>query len=186
MSKLEIEHKYKISNFVPPRFCVSEVIKQGYVFTSGTAELRVRSSILHGIKQVYTAAVKVKTDNPNIRHEMEQVIDPGMGRKLMKESLGTLVKHRYTFKRLNTDESCSFWHQLRALLTWDVLTWEVDVYPDTGLMIAEVEVSDDKKQIFFPQDFQVDRYLQGAELKRYSNRTMALRNGNNEYNRGEF
>ena len=125
---LEIERRFLIneSNFILPK--VKKSIKQGYLFSDSNQALRVRM-----IEKQYFLTYKYKKTSIN-RYEFEYSISKEDGEKLLSLSEHhIIVKERY-YRKI------------------DKHLWEIDVFhgENEGLIIAEVELEDEKEQINIP------------------------------------
>ena len=125
---LEIERRFLIneSNFILPK--VKKSIKQGYLFSDSNQALRVRM-----IEKQYFLTYKYKKTSIN-RYEFEYSISEEDGEKLLSLSEHhIIVKERY-YRKI------------------DEHLWEIDVFhgENEGLIIAEVELKDEKEQINIP------------------------------------
>ena len=125
---LEIERRFLIneSNFILPK--VKKSIKQGYLFSDSNQALRVRM-----IEKQYFLTYKYKKTSIN-RYEFEYLISEEDGEKLLSLSEDyIIVKERY-YRKI------------------DKHLWEIDVFhgENEGLIIAEVELEEEKEQINIP------------------------------------
>ena len=125
---LEIERRFLIneSNFILPK--VKKSIKQGYLFSDSNQALRVRM-----IEKQYFLTYKYKKTSIN-RYEFEYLISEEDGEKLLSLSEHhIIVKERY-YRKI------------------DEHLWEIDIFhgENEGLIIAEVELKDEKEQINIP------------------------------------
>ena len=125
---LEIERRFLIneSNFILPK--VKKSIKQGYLFSDSNQALRVRM-----IEKQYFLTYKYKKTSIN-RYEFEYSISEEDGEKLLSLSEHhIIVKERY-YRKI------------------DEHLWEIDIFhgENEGLIIAEVELKDEKEQINIP------------------------------------
>jgi len=125
---LEIERRFLIneSNFILPK--VKKSIKQGYLFSDSNQALRVRM-----IEKQYFLTYKYKKTSIN-RYEFEYSISEEDGEKLLSLSEHhIIVKERY-YRKI------------------DGHLWEIDIFhgENEGLIIAEVELKDEKEQINIP------------------------------------
>ena len=125
---LEIERRFLIneSNFILPK--VKKSIKQGYLFSDSNQALRVRM-----IETQYFLTYKYKKTSIN-RYEFEYSIPQEDGEKLLSLSEHHIIlKERY-YRKI------------------DRHLWEIDVFhgENEGLIIAEVELEDEKEQIKIP------------------------------------
>ena len=125
---LEIERRFLIneSNFILPK--VKKSIKQGYLFSDSNQALRVRM-----IEKQYFLTYKYKKTSIN-RYEFEYSISEEDGEKLLSLSEHhIIIKERY-YRKI------------------DEHLWEIDIFhgENEGLIIAEVELKDEKEQINIP------------------------------------
>ena len=125
---LEIERRFLIneSNFILPK--VKKSIKQGYLFSDSNQALRVRM-----IEKQYFLTYKYKKTSIN-KYEFEYSISKEDGEKLLSLSEHhIIIKERY-YRKI------------------DEHLWEIDIFhgENEGLIIAEVELEDEKEQINIP------------------------------------
>ena len=125
---LEIERRFLIneSNFILPK--VKKSIKQGYLFSDSNQALRVRM-----IEKQYFLTYKYKKTSIN-KYEFEYSISKEDGEKLLSLSEHhIIIKERY-YRKI------------------DEHLWEIDIFhgENEGLIIAEVELKDEKEQINIP------------------------------------
>jgi adenylate cyclase len=126
----EIERKFLVSGDGWRELVTAQIpIRQAYLSSDGKASIRVR------IKGDSTATLSIKSRPVDLRRlEFEYPIPVLEAEAMFKLRQGSVIE------------------KVRHVVPWGGLAWEIDVFAgeNAGLLIAEIELSDERQQVDLP------------------------------------
>ncbi len=159
MKNLEIERKFLLKQLPDVEFENSKKIIQCYVW----------SKKKNGYDR-YRESIDVKTMKAKYFHTFKNRLKAGVQEEYEEE-----ITEKKFYKYFNDENHDLYIEKDRHIYTKKGLTWEIDVFQDMSLIIAEIELPEENYDLKIPKKINKEVIMEVTEFPQFYNSNLAFK-----------